>query len=490
MTPSTASLDTPNRIDELERLVSERSAELAWANERLVAELYDRSAAEAVVSELQRFDPTTGLPNRRSFETRLERAVGGQMQGGEPAAVLCVGIGQLQEVRDSFGFAAGDAVARVVADRLRLTVRGSDTVARVGDDEFALLLLCLRQAQDAATVARKIFDVLDAPVPIDGLDIRIAPNVGVAVFPEDASTPDLLLARSSAAMQYARENGTGLYQFFRADIAQRFSRRLGLESELRAALERDEFRVHYQPRVDLKSDRVIGAEALVRWQHPARGLLEPAEFLDVAEDTALIVPIGETVLRAACSEAARWPVQMTVAVNLSVREFRGKSMLAMIEDTLQSTGLAPARVRVEITEASLARPADEEPDVLARLRSVGVQVALDNFGVGAASLAVLRHFDVDCIKIDGQFVRNALESRRDALIAGSVASLGKRLGLRVAAEGVETAAQLAFVRKIGCTEAQGFYLGRPMAGEEFHAFVDRPDRPRRPARKPAQPIAR
>jgi diguanylate cyclase (GGDEF)-like protein len=459
------------RLDELERLVAERSAELTWTNERLVAELYDRNAAEAVAQEREQFDIVTGLPNRRSLEGRVDRAVPAHRDAGEPLAVVLLGLQRLPQVRESFGLAAGDDAARVVADRLRTALRGSDAVARVGDDEFAVMLSHLAQADDAVHVARKLFDALDAPLRLCGCELRLAPCVGLALFPNDGTTADLLLARAAAAMQYARENGSALYQFFRPDIATRISRRLHVEAQLRAALERDEMRVVYQPRVDLRSGRIIGAEALVRWQHPERGLLAPSEFLDVAEDTGLIVPIGERVLRMACSEAAQWGSTsrgLSLAVNLSPREFRGVSMLASVEHVLSQTGLAPARLQIEISEAGLQRSFDEtDVAALAGLRALGVHVVLDDFGAAHGSLAVLRVLPVDGLKIDGQFVRNALADRRDALIVTALARLGKQLKLRVIAEGVETKAQLAFVSKLGCAEAQGYLLGRPMSAEEF-----------------------
>ncbi|HEU0199368.1 MAG TPA: EAL domain-containing protein [Burkholderiaceae bacterium] len=470
------------RLEELERIVAERSAELAWTNERLVAEIYDRNAAEAAAERLEHFDAVTGLPNRRLLEARIDRALPVHQACGEPLAVVIVGLLRLPQLRESFGLAAGDDAARVVADRLRSTLRGSDALARVGDNEFAVMLSHLRHAEDATHVARKLFDALDAPLRICGCELRLAPCVGLAVYPDDGAGADLLLARAAAAMQYACENGATLYQFFRPDIASRVSRRLHVEAELRAALEADDFHVFYQPRVDVKTGRVIGAEALVRWQHPQRGLLTPCEFLDVAEETGLIVPIGERVLRKACAEATGWPRAVSLSVNLSPREFRGQSMLTGVEDALRATGLAPPRLQIEISEVGLQRGFDEtDADALQGLRSLGVHVVLDNFGAGSGSLEVLRVLPVDSLKIDGQFVRHATSNRRDALIVTALAKLGKDLRLRVIAEGVETREQLAFVRKLGCAEAQGFFLGRPMSARDFEQRgTQAPAAPRKP----------
>jgi diguanylate cyclase (GGDEF)-like protein len=480
-----------NRLAELERQMKERSAELAWTNERLVAELYDRNALEATASMLERYDTVTGLPNRRALEERLERALVAHGHSQEPAAVVMVGIDEMSRVRESLGYAAGDQIARQIADRLRLAVRGSDVIARIGDNEFALLLAHLRQARHAELVARKLFDLLNAPFRVDGRELRLEPAVGVSVFPQDGESADLLLARADGAMRYAREHGTGLAQFFRPDIAQRTARRLQTEADLRAGLERDEFLVVYQPRIDLANGEMVGAEALVRWRHPERGLLSPGDFLDVAEETGLIVPIGERVLHAACQAAAAWTEtaaggtgKPSVAVNLSPREFRGKSLLGTVEEALGQTGLDPRRLQVELNEAGLARPLDEvDAAALAGLRAIGVRVSLDGFGAGSASLSVLRKFPVDAIKIDGQFVRHAPDDRRDALIVSAVAGLGRRLGLRVVATGIETTEQQLLMRKLGCHEGQGFLFSAPMQAEELAAFRAAPRVARRRRRK-------
>jgi len=473
-----------HRLDQLEQLVHERSAELTWANERLVAALYERSAAEAQADELRKHDRATGLPNRHALEVRLDSVVKTHIERGQPAAVVCIGISRLAEVRDVHGLAAADTVARQIAERLKVAVRGSDTVARVGDNEFALLLVNLRQGQDAATVARKLFDVLDAPMPFGDRELRLAPAVGVAVLPEDAATGDLLVARAGAAMQYAREHGTGLYQFFRPEIAQRSARRLRVEAELNAALERNQFRVLFQPRVRVRDKRVVGAEALLRWEHPDHGLLAPDAFLDIAEETGLIVPIGAQVLDLACRHAASWPGDLSVAVNLAPREFRGTSVVAHVARALNESGLSAGRLQIEVNESALTRQDEGAAiETLARLAEAGVRVVLDNFGAGAASLSALCKVSIDGIKLDGGFLRGAAAAERDGAIVAALASLGKRLGLRVIAAGIESDEQLTFARKAGIAEAQGFLLGRPMDPEAFAGAVTNmsPKRTRRRA---------
>jgi diguanylate cyclase (GGDEF)-like protein len=451
------------RLADVEKLIEERSNELTWVNERLVAELYGRSAVEAEADALARYDPVTGLPNRLSFEARMAAVLEQNAAGGEPAAVVLIGLDKLAQVRDTAGFAAGDAAARVLSDRLRLAVRGADLVARIGDDTFALLLTRLRAAGDAAAVARKLHEVIDAPLALDGRTLRLAPALGLAVYPTDGATADLLLARADAAMRHAREQRAGLYQFFRPEIASGLARRLTLEAELRSAVEREQFDVHYQPRFDLKSGRCIGVEALLRWRHPERGLLAPGEFLDVAEASGLIVPIGAQVLRRACRDALGWGARSIVAVNLSPREFLGSGIVDAVSRALAETGVPARRLQIDITEAALTESA---APALAALRQLGVRVVLDDFGAGAASLSALHAMDVDGLKIDARFVQQLPRDKRAAALVAAVIDVARRLRLRVAAEGIETDAQLACLRRLGCVEGQGYRLGRPVAASE------------------------
>jgi diguanylate cyclase (GGDEF)-like protein len=477
------------RVAHLERLATDLTSELAWANERLVTEMYDRSAVEDAAARLERNDPVTGLPNRRALEERLAHALAAHAASGEPAALVAVGLSRLPSLRASLGSAAVDRVLRVAADRLRRAVRGSDLIAHVGDGEFALLLTHLRDAQDAALVARKLFEALDAPVAHEDRDLLLQPAVGVALYPQHADAADLLLARADAALRAAREQGGVLYQFFEPDLTARAMRRLTLEADLRAALERDEFRVVFQPRFDAKTGRISGAEALLRWQHPQRGLLAPAEFLDVAEATGLIVPIGERVLRTACRAAAQWErdAALTLSVNLSLREFRGRSLPALVGQVLAESGLPGRQLQIELAESSLAAPAAGHDDraALQALRALGVKVALDGFG--SASLTLLRRLPVDCVKIDGEFVRRAPSDKCDAQIVAAVAVIGRRLGLRVVASGVETEQQLALIKKHRCHEVQGYLLGEPVSADKFASWLTpgtarRARKPRRAAR--------
>ena len=464
------------RIEQLERHNADLSSELDWANERLLSELYDKSAVEADAARLQRHDAVTGLPNRRALEERMAQVLQAHAASGEPAALVYVSLARLAPVRGALGFVAADRVLRVAADRLRRALRGSDVIARVGDDEFVLLLAHLAQAQDAAPVARKVFDALDAPVAFEDRDLLLQPAVGVARFPHDADAPDALLAHAEAAAAQARTQGGMLYQFYEPALGARTERRLTLEAELRAALDRDEFRVLYQPRFDAKTGRLVGAEALLRWHHPRRGLLLPETFLDVAETSGLIVPIGERVLNQACHTAAQWNrwgaargKPLAVSVNLSPREFRGSALPDTVRAALTRHGLAAGQLQVELAERGLAESGERDRAMLDALRDLGVRVALDGFG--SASLTLLRRLPVDCVKIDGEFVRRAPVDKCDALIVSAVAGIGRRLGLRVVASGVETEQQLALIKKHRCHEVQGYLLGDPVEADRFASWV-------------------
>lgn len=464
------------RLADLEKLIEERSNELAWVNERLVAELYDRSVAEAQADALTRYDSVTGLPNRMSFEARMAALLEDDVVGGEPAAVVLVGLQRFSHVRDTLGFAAGDSAAKILAERLRLAVRGADLVARISDDTFAVLLTHLRMAEDAAAVAQKLYQALDAPLALEGRVLRLAPALGLAVYPSDGTAADLLLARADAAMRHARESRTGLFELFQPEIAEGIARRLTLEAELRSALEREQFDVHYQPRFDLVKGACIGVEALLRWHHPERGVLAPGEFLDVAESTGLIVPIGAQVLHRACRDAVSWGGRSALAINLSPREFFGTGMADSVSQALAASGLPARRLQIDVTEAALGAAA---APALAALRAMGVQVALDDFGAGAASLSALHALEVDALKIDGAFVRRLPRDKRAAAIVATMLDIARRLKLRISAEGIETRAQLNCLRKLGCREGQGYYLARPVPAAEIGPLLKSIPRKRR-----------
>lgn len=468
------------RLDELERLMSERSDELAWANERLVSELYERSEAEAEALALASLDAVTGLPNRTAFEARLQSLFAEASAHDQPAALMFIGVERLVQIRDSFGYQVGDEVVRAVAERLRHAVRGSDLVARVGDDTFGLALTQLRVREDAAVVARKLQQVFDQPFQVGEQSMQLTAAMGIALFPEDGSTPDILLARADSAMRRAREPRTGGLQFFHPQMAEQLALHLSLEEQLRAAVTQGQFVNHYQPRFDLKTGACVGAETLVRWLHPERGLVYPAEFLDVAVNTGLIVPIGAQVLRQACMDAMHWKGDGSISVNLSAREFQGSSLIDTVRDALETSGLPARRLHIEVTEPSLramagedsAQPGDNNAvATLATLREMGVHVALDDFGAGAASLSTLVGYDVDSLKIDRQFVALLPDDQRAATLVGAVLHLAKRLNIKVVAEGIEFEEQRECLRRMGCEFGQGYALARPESAEKVAAVM-------------------
>lgn len=479
------------RLAELERLVNERSDELAWANERLVSELYERSQAEAEAAKLASYDVVTGLPNRSAFEARMAGYLSTPAIRGEPAAVVLVGIDRLVEVRDALGYTACDQFLRAVADRLRQTVRGSDVVARVSEDSFALGLTQLRLREDAAVVARKLKNVLEAPFELEGQPLRLMPAIGISLVTGEDDTPEALLARADSAMRHARERNDGQFLFFHADMTEQLGLQLSMEAELRAAVEQHRFINHYQPRFNLKTGKCVGAEAFVRWLHPRRGMIYPAEFLDLAKSTGLIVPIGVQVLRQACMDAVRWSGHGIIAVNISAREFHGDSLISSIRSALTDSGLPAHRLQLEVTEESLRCMGGEVErcslmldvvESLSTLRAMGVRVALDDFGAGVASLSTLHNYEVDAIKIDTQFVALLPEDRRAATLVAGIVDIARRLKVGVIAEGVESPQQIEFLRRVRCAEGQGYGLARPQTAVEVASLLASVPKPRK---KPA-----
>lgn len=461
--------------DDLEQRMRAAHDELAWSNERLVAELYERSEVEERARRIALYDELTELPNRRLLESRLDEALRNHQLGGDRLAVLVVDIDEFTKLNDALGHRVGDALLRATAARLVDTVRTSDLVARTGADEFAIVLGRLRHVDDAEHVAGKLAELLSEPFEIDAEQVNVSVSVGAALFPTDGATPEMLLRNADAALSFAKSRGRGNVQLFEPRMNAEVVRRLQVEAGLRRALEAGEFEAYYQPRIDLKNRTLVGAEALVRWRDPEHGLQEPASFIAVAEDTGLIVPIGEIVLREACRAAMQWTAQglgePVVSVNLSPREFRGRSLLPMVSQALIDSGLDAERLQIEITEASLMRDGAKAEQVLSGLHAMGVKIALDNFGTGYSSLSNLRRFPVDIIKIDGQFVRAGPSDPADCKIVAALTSLARGLGLHVVAEGVETQEQLSFVSDCGCNEAQGFLLGRPLTSAGFIDFA-------------------
>ena len=461
--------------EELEQRVRAAHDELAWSNERLVAEMYERSEVEERARRMSLYDATTTLPNRRLLESRLDEAVRNHQMGADRLAVLVIDIDDFTKLNDALGHRVGDSLLQQVAGRLIETVRTSDLVARVGSDEFAVVLGRLRHTDDAERVATKLAELLSEPYEVDAEQVTATVSIGVACFPSDGAGPEMLLRNADAALSYAKSRGRANVQLFEPRMNSDLLRRLQLEAALRCAIDRREFEVHFQPRINLSTGRVVGAEALLRWRHPEQGVLEPSSFIAVAEDSGLMQPIGEIVLRAACEAAKAWSTaglgNLVVSVNLSPREFRGRSLLPIVSQALIDSGLDAEYLEVEITEASLMRDLDKAEQVLVGLQAMGVRIALDNFGTGYSSLSNLRRFPLNALKIDGQFVRAAPDDEADARIVAALAGLATGLGLHVVAEGVETEQQFQFVKHCGCDEAQGYHLSRALPRDQFEQFA-------------------
>jgi len=435
---------------------------------------HDVTAARAMsfrMSHLAQHDSLTDLPNRLLLNDRLTRAIASARRNGNRLAVLFVDLDRFKDINDSLGHAIGDKLLQSVAERLVARVRNSDTVSRPGGDEFVVLLSELEHPEDAAVCAKKMLTALTAPHRIAQHDVHVTVSIGVSTYPEDGQDAETLVKSADTAMYQAKENGRNNYEFFRQDMNIRAVERQSVEGSLSRALERHEFVLHYQPKINLEKGAITGAEALIRWLHLDRGLIPPAQFVPIAEDTGLLLPIGQWVLHEACRQARAWldaglrPVP--VAVNISAVEFRDKGFLEGVRAILKDTRLEPRYLELELTESVLMQHAESTASVLQALKAMGVQLAVDDFGTGYSSLSYLRRFPIDTLKVDRSFVRQITADADDAIIASAVISMGKSLKLRVVAEGVETREQLAFLQDQRCDEGQGYYFSRPVVAEQF-----------------------
>jgi diguanylate cyclase (GGDEF)-like protein len=422
------------------------------------------------INFLARHDLLTGLPNRAVLRDELERALVG-CRRGETLALLCLDLDRFKPVNDTYGHAAGDMLLKQVAERLRQCVREVDMVARMGGDEFAVVLRGAAQPQASTQLGQRIIDVLSSPFEIDGHVVHIGTSVGVALAPIDGDDPETLLRHGDLALYRAKSEGRGQVSYFEPAMNERIEARRGLENALREAIGQGQFTLAYQPQFDLHDGRLIGVEALLRWPHPQRGLIAPDEFIPLSEETGLIVPIGRWVLQQACRDALRWPGHVPVAVNVSAVQFARGALARDVEQALSDTGLPPRRLELEITETAMIKDPATVLSVLHQLRERGVRIALDDFGAGYSSLSHLRSFPFDQLKIDRSFVRDAPERADLRAIIRGVATIADGMGMRTTAEGVETAEQMAAVRELGCTSVQGYLLGRPMAAEAISALV-------------------
>jgi len=440
---------------------------------------HDVSAERAMslqLSHLAQYDVLTDLPNRTLLNDRLTQGIASARRHGTGLAVLFVDLDRFKHVNDTFGHAMGDVLLQSVAHRLLACVRISDTVSRLGGDEFVIVLSELDQVEDAAITANKVLTALAAPHNVAQHDLDVTVSIGVSTFPYDGQDAETLIKNADTAMYHAKENGRNNYQFFEKDMNVRAVEGQALEGSLRHALGRQEFVLHYQPKVNLATGAITGAEALIRWLHPDRGVVPPEHFVPTAEDSGLILPIGQWVLREACRQARAWLDAglgpMPVAVNISTVEFRSKHFLEGIRAILLETGLEPNLLELELTESVLMQHPESTASVLRALKSIGVRLAIDDFGTGYSSLSYLRQFPIDVLKLDRSFVRDiACPETKDAAIMNAVITMGKSLKHRVIAEGVETEEQLTFLQAHRCDEGQGFYFSPPVAPEQFAEFL-------------------
>jgi diguanylate cyclase (GGDEF)-like protein len=434
-----------------------------------------RIDSEVRLAYLAQFDPLTGLPNRALLADRFSQMIVQAKRRRSPLAVLSIDLDEFKAVNDTLGHAGGDALLKEVGLRLQSAVRTGDTVARISGDEFAVVLADLVRPEDAALVAQKVIDRLAEAVEIQGNEVFVTASVGVAAFPADGADAETLLGAADAAMYRAKQSGRSAYQFFTAEINQRSRARVQLGSDLRRAVEREEFALVYQPKYQLATRRPSGAEALLRWKHPERGVVSPEEFIPVLEETGLIVPVGEWVVRRACEDLKAWQAAglraLPVAVNLSARQFRQQQLDARIRALVRNAGVPPQLIELEITESQLMQDPDHAIRVMQALREVGIRIAIDDFGTGYSSLAYLTRFPVAALKIDRSFVADALSDAADAAIVRTIIEMAHNLRVTVVAEGVETDGQMAFLRQYGCQQGQGFFFARPMAAEHFGKLI-------------------
>ena len=438
----------------------------------------DVSAARAMALEMTysaQHDFLTGLPNRMLLNDRVTQAVVLAPRHDKKVAVLFLDLDGFKHINDSLGHAVGDKLLQSIAKRLVQCVRTSDTVSRQGGDEFVVLLSEVEQSGDPAITARRMLETVAEPHLIDHHDLHVTTSIGVSVCPEDGSDAATLIKNADTAMYQAKENGRQSYQFFKPAMSVRAIERQSIEENLRRALERQEFTLHYQPKINIKSGEITGAEALIRWTHPVRGPVSPAQFIPVAEDCGLILPIGNWVLREACKQARSWfdaglPLG-SMAVNISAMEFRDENFLEGVFSILEETGLDPSALELELTESVLMKHAESTETILKTLRSRGVQLAVDDFGTGYSSLSYLRKFPIDALKIDQSFVRQITTAPDETTIVTAVIGMGRSLKLRVIAEGVETDEELRFLQAHLCDEAQGYHFSRPVCAEQFASLL-------------------
>jgi diguanylate cyclase (GGDEF)-like protein/PAS domain S-box-containing protein len=436
-----------------------------------IRDLTERHRNEAKISHMAHHDALTDLPNRVLLAERLEQALGRAGKAGA-VAVLCIDLDRFKDVNDALGHTVGDMLLKKVADRLRKCVGETDAVARMGGDEFAILQSAPGQPVEATELATRIVEALGAPFIVEEHQIVVGASLGIALSPGDGTEPEQLLKNADIALHRAKSEGRGTYRFFEKGMDVRMQARRSMEMDLRKALVNGEFELYYQSIHDLGRNRLCGFEALLRWNHPQRGMVSPAEIIPLAEETGFIVPVGEWVLRQACAEAANWPPHIKIAVNISPKQFKSRNLVQAIVNAVVASGLNPGRLELEITETALLSDSAATLEALRKLQSFGVRIALDDFGTGYSSLSYLRSFPFNKIKIDQSFVKSLSDGTEEAVaIVRAVTQMGLSLGMSTTAEGVETAEQLDIVRAEGCNEVQGYLFSSPKPAHEIAKMI-------------------
>lgn len=438
-------------------------------------DITDRKKAEKEILQLAHYDTLTGLPNRSLFHDRLSQAISLSSRNGSSLAVLFLDLDRFKHVNDAFGHQIGDLLLKEVSRRLNSCVRATDTVARIGGDEFVIILNSLVKCSQAGAVASKIVNAMSHPFQLGGHELYSGVSVGIALFPADGTDVDTLLKHADIAMYQAKECGRGTFKFFSPDHNEKMVQRMQLEQALRRAIEHQELFLDYQPQIDNATGAITGVEALVRWNHPQYGLLLPGLFISIAEDTGLIIPLGEWVLRTACHQAKAWQRaghrQLRMAVNISPRQFQQRGLMPMIDAILQETGCDPKTLELELTETTLMDNPDEAAALLKALKRRGISLAIDDFGTGYSSLSHLKHFPIDRLKIDRSFINDLTHSPEDGAIVEAIIAMAHRLHLEAVAEGVEYREQCTMLHNWGCTTSQGFLFSRPLPAPDLTSLL-------------------
>jgi diguanylate cyclase (GGDEF)-like protein/PAS domain S-box-containing protein len=465
--------------EKLEQRVAERTADLLAANAKLQDEVFERMQTERRVWQMAHHDALTGLPNRALLQDRLDQALAQATRYSHQVGVMFIDLDRFKGINDTLGHAVGDELLKEVAERLKTVVRAVDTVARLGGDEFVVVLHEVSGPDDAVLVAEKIIVSLGQTVIVDGHELHVTPSIGVSIFPHDGTNSVQLMKNADTAMYHSKSAGRNTYRFFATEMNDEASRFFKLEHRLITALERGELVLHYQPLVDLDRRAVCGMEALVRWLDPERGLIDPGEFIPVAEETGLILTVGEWVMHQAMRQNRLWQEQgyplMPISVNLSPRQFQQRSLVKIIRDILADTGQPPYLLELEITEGTLMQDVSETLEKLNELAAMGIKLAIDDFGTGYSSLSYLKRFPVHKLKVDQSFVRDLCDDKEDAAIVAAIIGLARNLEIDILAEGVENEQQLTMLTNFGCRKFQGYYFSRPLTHDKS-ALLFRPPR--------------